>query len=59
MSGDDFCIRAMKKEEVALMLDWAAGEGWNPGLADAVYVHVRLDMSAGRRASPWRSPSNG
>lgn len=35
MSGDDFRIRAMRPEEVQLAVDWAAGEGWNPGLADA------------------------
>lgn len=28
-------IRAMAAAEVALALDWAAAEGWNPGLADA------------------------
>jgi GNAT superfamily N-acetyltransferase len=35
MSGDDFRVRAMRPEEVALAVDWAAAEGWNPGLADA------------------------
>jgi GNAT superfamily N-acetyltransferase len=29
-------IRAMRPEEIAIALDWAAAEGWNPGLADAV-----------------------
>jgi hypothetical protein len=28
-------IRPMRREEVALALDWAAAEGWNPGLHDA------------------------
>ena len=28
-------IRAMRPEEIAIALDWAAAEGWNPGLADA------------------------
>jgi GNAT superfamily N-acetyltransferase len=28
-------IRAMRPEEIALAADWAASEGWNPGLADA------------------------
>ena len=28
-------IRSMAAHEVALALDWAAAEGWNPGLADA------------------------
>ena len=29
-----FRIRSMAAHEVALALDWAAAEGWNPGLAD-------------------------
>ena len=28
-------IRVMRPEEIALASDWAATEGWNPGLADA------------------------
>jgi len=28
-------IRAMRPEEISIAVDWAAGEGWNPGLADA------------------------
>ncbi len=28
-------IRPMRPEEVALAVDWAAAEGWNPGLHDA------------------------
>ena len=28
-------IRAMRPEEIAVAVDWAAGEGWNPGLGDA------------------------
>jgi ribosomal protein S18 acetylase RimI-like enzyme len=32
---DPFCIRAMRPEEIALAVDWAAAEGWNPGVADA------------------------
>ena len=35
MSDDDFRVRAMRPQEVALAVDWAAAEGWNPGLADA------------------------
>ena len=30
-----FAIRPMRPEEVSLAIDWAAAEGWNPGLADA------------------------
>jgi GNAT superfamily N-acetyltransferase len=32
---DDFRIRTMRPHEIALAADWAAAEGWNPGLADA------------------------
>src|SRR5947209_18605301 len=35
MIADDFHIRPMTRDEVALAVDWAAQEGWNPGLADA------------------------
>jgi GNAT superfamily N-acetyltransferase len=32
---DDFRIRAMRPDEIAVAADWAAAEGWNPGRADA------------------------
>jgi hypothetical protein len=28
-------IRPMRRHEIALAVDWAAAEGWNPGVADA------------------------
>lgn len=31
----DLHIRTMATSEIALAVDWAAAEGWNPGLADA------------------------
>jgi GNAT superfamily N-acetyltransferase len=31
----DLNIRTMRADEIALAADWAAAEGWNPGLADA------------------------
>jgi hypothetical protein len=31
----DFCIRVMRPGEVSVAVDWAAAEGWNPGLDDA------------------------
>jgi GNAT superfamily N-acetyltransferase len=34
MAGD-FTIRPMRADEIALAADWAAAEGWNPGLYDA------------------------
>jgi GNAT superfamily N-acetyltransferase len=30
----DLTIRHMRPDEIALAADWAAAEGWNPGLAD-------------------------
>lgn len=35
MNGENFRVRTMRSEEVALAVDWAAAEGWNPGHADA------------------------
>jgi GNAT superfamily N-acetyltransferase len=36
MTGaNDLRIRAMRPEEIAIAADWAAAEGWTPGLADA------------------------
>jgi hypothetical protein len=35
MSPDRLQVRAMRPEEVALAVDWAAAEGWNPGQSDA------------------------
>jgi GNAT superfamily N-acetyltransferase len=32
---DGRTVRPMRKDEIALAIDWAAAEGWNPGLADA------------------------
>lgn len=34
-----FTIRAMSRQELDLALDWAAAEGWNPGLYDADCFH--------------------
>jgi GNAT superfamily N-acetyltransferase len=31
----DFRIRLMRPDEISTAVDWAAAEGWNPGLADA------------------------
>ncbi|KQC16034.1 MAG: GNAT family N-acetyltransferase [Methanothrix sp.] len=33
--GDEYTIRRMRRDEVELAIDWAAVEGWNPGLNDA------------------------
>jgi len=31
---DDYCIRRMTRRELDIALDWAAAEGWNPGIND-------------------------
>ncbi|MDF0592788.1 GNAT family N-acetyltransferase [Methanotrichaceae archaeon M04Ac] len=33
--GEDFIVRRMRRDEVELAIDWAAYEGWNPGINDA------------------------
>jgi ribosomal protein S18 acetylase RimI-like enzyme len=33
-------IRAMSRAELDLAVDWAAAEGWNPGLHDAIAFHA-------------------
>jgi hypothetical protein len=41
-------IRSMKPEEIDLALDWAAAEGWNPGLQDAApedFLIGRIDAT--------------
>lgn len=35
-----FAIRSMAPHEIGLALDWAAAEGWNPGLADAACFYA-------------------
>lgn len=40
MSADRFEIRIMTREEIDLAVDWAAQEGWNPGIHDADCFHV-------------------
>jgi GNAT superfamily N-acetyltransferase len=34
MVQNDLRIRPMRPDEISLAVDWAAAEGWNPGLAD-------------------------
>ncbi len=36
----DYVIRTMKRSEIDLAVEWAAGEGWNPGLHDAGCYHA-------------------
>ena len=35
MTNDRYTIRTMSAAELDIAVDWAAKEGWNPGLADA------------------------
>jgi len=37
---DRFIVRTMSRAELDLAIDWAAAEGWNPGLADATAFHA-------------------
>ena len=34
MNHSSFCIGSMSRDDFALAVDWAAAEGWNPGLDD-------------------------
>ena len=40
MEFSDLLIRRMDESELGLALDWAATEGWNPGLSDAASFHA-------------------
>jgi GNAT superfamily N-acetyltransferase len=40
MSRSDYVTRSMTRAEVDLAIDWAAAEGWNPGLHDAACFHA-------------------
>ena len=33
-AADGLHIRPMRPDEISIAVDWAAAEGWNPGLAD-------------------------
>jgi GNAT superfamily N-acetyltransferase len=36
----DCTIRTLQRDEIRLAIDWAAAEGWNPGLHDATSFHA-------------------
>lgn len=40
LPGMSYVIRTMSRTDVELALDWAAAEGWNPGLGDATPFQV-------------------
>ena len=35
MQGKDYIIKTMSRKEIDIAIEWAAKEGWNPGLHDA------------------------
>lgn len=37
---EDFVVRSMSADDLALAVEWAAQEGWNPGLHDAACFHA-------------------
>ena len=41
MAEGGLTVRVAKPEEVALILEWAAAEGWNPGAQDAACFHTQ------------------
>ncbi len=41
MMNKDYIIRRMRADEIQIAIDWAAQEGWNPGIHDAqTYYHA-------------------
>ena len=40
MINPSYQIRTMSRQEVQLAVDWAAAEGWNPGLHDAALFYA-------------------
>ncbi len=40
MANEPLRIRTMRRAEVDLAMDWAAAEGWNPGIHDAGCFHA-------------------
>jgi hypothetical protein len=36
----EYTIRTMNRHKVDIVVDWAAEEGWNPGLHNAVCFHA-------------------
>ncbi len=40
MTSEEITIRRMNRDDIGLAVEWAAGEGWNPGLYDADAFHA-------------------
>ena len=43
---DAFTIRTMRPDEIQLAVDWAAAEGWNPGIADAPVLLLSIPKAS-------------
>ncbi|WP_207459038.1 GNAT family N-acetyltransferase [Azospirillum sp. SYSU D00513] len=41
MSGNGFSVRVATADEVGAIVEWAASEGWNPGLSDAALFRAQ------------------
>ena len=51
-SSEDFVVRTMSADEIAMSLEWAAAEGWNPGRHDSHCF--RVADPAGFFVGVWR-----
>ena len=40
MATSDFTVRVMTRRDLEEVIEWAAAEGWNPGLDDAACFHI-------------------
>src|SRR5258708_32846496 len=66
---NDLSIRTMRPDEISIAVNWAAAEGWNPGLADdACFAVCQRPLRrhrrgpggpAGWRLGAGRSPAGG
>jgi len=37
---DSFLVRTMSRAEIDVAVEWAAAEGWNPGLAETARMYT-------------------
>jgi hypothetical protein len=49
MTPNGYHVRPATRAELDRMVDWAAAEGWNPGLADAdpFWAAAAVDLESG------------
>jgi len=45
MQNNKYKIRTMNRKEVEIAVEWAAKEGWNPGIYDADCFIQRIQMA--------------